>query len=187
MDADIKLLEDRVAGLRLRVGQLKATERIMLQAHGLETQITKAKQEAPAIEADIQTLKEQLAELTGQQQRIINQALNEFALRMEQALPAGKPSIRIENDKVALGWLIRDAVVPFQALSGGERVFFDIALAHAFGADIIAKEVAELDPARLEVALQKLTSIPCQTILSTCHEPKSIPAGWTIVRVGAEK
>lgn len=183
MDADIKLLEDRAAGLRQRIGQLKATERIMLQAHGLEAQITKARQEAPAIEADIQALKEQLAELTGQQQGIINQALHEFALRMEQALPAGKPSIKIENDKVELGWLIRDAVVPFQALSGGERVSFDIALAHAFGADIIAKEVAELDPARLDVLLTKLQDIPAQVVVVTCHPPTETPEGWIVCKL----
>src|SRR5512143_1045613 len=92
---DIKLLKDRVEALRRRVGQLKQTERIMLQAHGLETQLQKASQESPAIETDIQAIKEELADLSGQQEGIINRALNEFVLRMQKCLPHGMPSIKI--------------------------------------------------------------------------------------------
>ncbi len=177
---DIKLLEDRVEALRLRLGQLKGSERIMLQAHGLEAQIARAVAEAPGIEADIQAYKEELQELVATRDKIVNESLEAFAERMQAALPHGTPRVSIVDEKIEIGWEIDGCLRPFKALSGGERVSFDIALAHAFEAGLIIKEAAELDCERLESALDKLRKITAQVILTTWAAPKKVPEGWTL-------
>jgi DNA repair exonuclease SbcCD ATPase subunit len=76
--------------------------------------------------------------------------------------------------------MIKNSVIPFKALSGGERVSFDIALANAFGADLIIKEVAELDQGRLALVLERLKDIDAQVVVATCHTPSEIPKEWSV-------
>ena len=178
---DIKLLQDRVQGLTQRIGQLRASEAIMLQAQGFDRQIVKARKEIATIGADIQAAKEELGELQVKQAEIISAAAESFCSRITEALPHGQAVLEIQSDHVLLGWSIDGGVRPFKSLSGGERVSCELALARALGADTLIKEVAELDHENLAGILDKLGALDVQAILVTCHAPPEVPKSWTVV------
>jgi DNA repair exonuclease SbcCD ATPase subunit len=180
---DAQLLQDQIAGLKQRLVQLKATERIMLQAHALEAQIGIAKKELNGYQAEIEPLKVELADLQEKRGGIVNAAMVEFSGRMEKALPEGQPAISVNDNSMEIGWMIDGKSRPYRALSGGEKVSFDVALAHAMNADIIIKESAELDSKRLEMTLRVLRELPEQIVIVSCHKPETIPEGWTVCQL----
>jgi hypothetical protein len=175
------ILTQQIIGLTARIAQLRATERILLEAVGLEKQVAKEKGIMPDLDANILSAKETLSELHGNQARLIETAFAGFGARMNNALPEGEVYFEFVDDKVELGWKIKDSRRPFKALSGGERVAFDMALAHALDAGLIVKECAELDKQRLGLVLEKFSEIPAQTIVVTCHAPDQIPTGWETI------
>ena len=177
----MEMLQQQIEGLTKRLAQLKQTERIMLEAKGLEKQIAREKKALATIDEELQSEKEALAELQDRQAEIVKSATAEFLARMNTALPEGEVHFEIEDDKVNLGWKISGKVRPFRALSGGERVAFDMALAYALGAGVIVKECAELDEHRLGLVLEKLKDVPMQTVVITCHQPKVYPAEWEMI------
>lgn len=167
----VKMMEERLGGLNQRLVQLRATERIFLQAQALEAQMGTAQAELDGYQKDLEPVKAELAELIKQRADVVNTAIVEFAQRMEEALPEGKASIRVtEENKVVIGWFVNGTLRPYRALSGGERVSFDMALCHAIGAELIIKEAAELDDKRIELTLAQLAKLPEQVFLVTCHQ-----------------
>lgn len=175
-----ELIKQQIDGLNLRIGQLKATEKIFLQASGLEAQAVKARQQSETLAAGIETIKAELGELQLKQSTMTSQALTGFLERMNAALPTGMAYFMLGENTVDIGWIIDGVKRPLQALSGGERVAFDVALAHALGAGILVKEVAELDHDRLAMVMERMMTIEPQVVLVTCHAPEVIPEGWTV-------
>lgn len=178
-----EILNDQINGLVARLAQLRQTERIMLEAVGLEKQVAKEKANQPDIDARIQGAKEELSEVQAEQARIVNEAFGAFTVKMDEALPEGNVTCNLTEDKVEIGWNIGGALRPFRALSGGERIAFDMALAYALGAGVIVKEVAELDDRRLALVLEKFGELTTQVIIVTCHAPAEVPPPWSVIHV----
>jgi hypothetical protein len=179
---DITIIEDQVHGLRQRIDGLKATEKLFLQASGLETQAAEARQQGEGHRVRVDGIKKELDELLVQQGELTQAAIGGFLARMNSALPEGSAYIEIGEKACAIGWEVGGVKRPLHALSGGERVAFDAALSYALGADILVKEVAELDSSRLAAVMGKYLELAPQVILVTCHAPATIPAGWTAWR-----
>lgn len=178
---EVRLLEDQIQGLRTRLAGLKQTEKMFLQASGIEGQVAQARKQAEGLAGKIADIKANYDALILKQGAMTQKALDGFLAAMNAALPEGEAYVEIGEKSVAMGWSIDGVKRPLQALSGGERVAFDIALANALGATILIKEVAELDDQRLQLVLEKLGALPQQVILVTCHTPVVMPDGWSTV------
>lgn len=180
----MELMKQQIDGLTARLAQLKKEEQLFLQASGLEKQAVKARQEGEKLADNVELIKKCLDAMVTSLSELTGQALAGFLSRMDEALPEGQAYIRVLEKGVSIGWTISGADRPIQALSGGERVAFDTALAHALGAGILIKEVAELDPGRLGLVMEKLCGVDSQVILVTCHPPETVDAKWTVVATG---
>lgn len=178
----MNIIQQQIDGLTLRLSQLKATEKMFLQASGLETQAAVARQESEKMSSEVDAIKAELTELQSRQSAMTAQAMTGFMSRMDAALPAGMAYIVPGEKSVDIGWVIDGIKRPLQALSGGERVAFDVALAHALGAGILVKEVAELDRDRLKLVMDKMLQVAPQVVLVTCHAPEVVPEGWVVCR-----
>jgi len=176
----MELIKQQIDGLTLRLAQLKATEKMFLQASGLEVQAANARKEAEGLQAEAETIKNELADKQQELAAKTSKALSGFLERMDAALPEGQAYFILGEKSVDIGWVINGVKRPLQALSGGERVAFDVALAHALGAGILVKEVAELDQDRLHLVMEKMLSIEPQVVLVTCHAPEVVRAEWTV-------
>ena len=177
----IDLMKQNVDGLTASLAEFKKKEQLFLQASGLEKQAAKARKQGEEMVERMEKTRDAIQSMSAMQTELTGQALASFLHRMDEALPEGNAYIRLGEKSVAIGWTIDGVERPIQALSGGERVAFDTALAHALGAGILIKEVAELDPARLELTMARLQVLEPQVILVTCHPPATVDANWTVV------
>jgi DNA repair exonuclease SbcCD ATPase subunit len=177
----MELMKQQIEGLSASLTQLKKNEQLFLQASGLEKQAAKARQDGEKLVERVDLIKKCHDALVEKQTELTGQALAGFLYRMDEALPEGNAYIRLAEKSVAIGWAIGGVERPIQALSGGERVAFDTALAHALGAGILIKEVAELDNVRLELTMARLQVLDPQVILVTCHPPQTVDKNWTVV------
>jgi DNA repair exonuclease SbcCD ATPase subunit len=178
----MEIMKNRIEGLTARLEQLKKEEQLFLQASGLEKQAAKARKQGEEMTERFEKTRDAIQSMSAMQSEMTGQALAGFLNRMDEALPEGNAYIRIaDKPGVAIGWTIGGIERPLQALSGGERVAFDTALAHALGAGILIKEVAELDNARLELTMARLQVLEPQVILVTCHPEGVNITGWTVV------
>jgi len=80
-------------------------------------------------------------------------------------------------------------LVPYNGLSGGEKVFFDGALASALlkdgGQKILVLEGGELDDSNLVATLEKiiLAHPDAQVIVNTWYNPHEVPEGWKVIQL----
>lgn len=183
----MELMKQQIDGLTARLEQLRKEEQLFLQASGLEKQAAKARKQGEEMAERFEKIRDSIQSMSAMQTELTGQALAGFLHRMDEALPEGNAYIRLGEKSVSIGWAIEGIERPIQALSGGERVAFDTALTHALGAGILIKEVAELDPARLELTMARLQVLEPQVILITCHKPATITTAWTIIETGGVK
>lgn len=181
----IKETQDRITGLKSKLGQLRQTERIMLEAAGVQKQIASEGKKADDLRAELETAKAKHQAAKDEHARILSEATSGFMARLDEQLPEGKAFLDMSDGSVTLGWIINGVPRPFRSLSGGERIAFDMALAYALGAGLIIKELAELDALRLGSVLERfmgLMALNTQVICISCHEPDSIPKGYSVLR-----
>ena len=177
----MELMKQQIAGLTASLEQFKKEEQLFLQASGLEKQAAKARKQGEEMTERFEKTRDAIQSMSAMQTELTGQALAGFLNRMDEALPEGNAYIRMAEKSVSIGWTIGGIERPIQALSGGERVAFDTALAHALGAGILIKEVAELDNTRLELTMARLQVLESQVILVTCHPPVTVEKFWTVV------
>jgi chromosome segregation ATPase len=192
--SDVAILENQVAGLEQRLRNLRGELALFQKAKGLEeaadSERTKS-EEARKAQAEV---KAELEGLKSQKARAVAKTCGALAEAMGQILSEGQAVMRIEDDgSVFLGQRMPDGrVVPHAGLSGGQRVLFDAALAHALLGKAphrsLILEAAELDPGRLAQALEHMAaSNPgTQIVINSCHAPAEVPAGWSVVEMGAD-
>jgi len=186
---DIEMLTQQVTGLQAKLTELRTGENLFHKAKGLDEEIEKARKDVTKIELDNQTVKEELAELRGQKAAALASTAEALSEKMSLVLPEGKALLEIgEDGSVWIGWELNGVRRPHKGLSGGQRVLFNQALSFAMlgeGEKILIVEAAELDDARLLVALEHLSRLPedVQVVLSTCHVPPLTPTEWSVVEV----
>ncbi len=191
MSADTAILEQQVSGLEARLKTLHGELALYNQAKGLEEVIEAQRAKAAKARKDLTEVKALLEGLKGQKARAVAKTCEALAKTMGQILPEGEPVMRIEDDgSVFLGQKMPDGrTTPHAGLSGGQRVLFDAALAHALLGDakhrVLILEAAELDEAHLTLALEHMASTNpgTQLLVNTCHEPAEVPDGWDVIRV----
>lgn len=191
MSADTAILEQQVQGLEARLKALRGELALYNQAKGLEEVIETQRAKAATARKDLVEAKAALEGLKNKKAKAVAKTCEALAGVMGQILPEGEAVMRIEDDgAVTLAWKRPDGrTIPHAGLSGGQRVLFDAALAHALLGDarnrVLILEAAELDEAHLTIALEHMaTSNPgTQLVVNSCHEPAEVPEGWDVVRV----
>lgn len=175
------LLKNKIMSTEQRIGQLRATERIFLERATHDGEASRAKLRVEERRAKLETLKARMAEMTAARDAIINQAISDMVVRLEAALPVGQPLVAVESGRVDIGLVVDGVRRPYRALSGGERISFDLAMAAAMGAQLIIKEASELDSERLADTMERLDHASPQVLLVSCHEPffSDRYQGWT--------
>lgn len=186
MIPDTKMHDDRILGLEQSIHDLRGQEALFLKAQGMDEQATKAFQDAEKIKADLDTAKSDLkAKLTARAEALSKTA-EAMARAMGDILPGGKGVFDIDPDgKVLIGWTRCGVTTPYAGLSGGQKVIFDAALAHAMRAEIIIIEAAEMDDQAMARAFKHIVekNPTAQIIVNTCHEVDAVE-GFDVVLIG---
>lgn len=192
MSADTAILEQQVQGLEARLKSLRGELALYNQAKGLDEAAEAERAKADEARKATTEAKALLEGLKSQKAQAVAGTCAKMAGAMSQILPEGAGDMRIEDDgAVTLAWKRPDGTeVPHAGLSGGQRVLFDAALAHALLGDakhrVLILEAAELDDEHLGMALEHMaaTNPGTQLLVNTCHEPAEVPEGWDVVEVG---
>jgi len=177
--SEMELLKNQVSSLEQRLGALRANERLLIERQTLEKEAIESKMRAAEIARDIEALKEEQDKAQAVRDLSINTALTGLAQRLDKLLPEGRSYLEIVDGKLRLGWNLAGTKRVYKALSGGERISFDLAMADAFGANLIIKEASELDGSRLEETMKRFAESPCQVILVSCHDTRTRDSRWT--------
>lgn len=191
MSADTVILEQQIAGLQARLKSLRGELALYNQAKGLDEAAEAERVKAEEARKACGQAKALLEDLKGQKAKAVAKTCTALALAMGKILPEGEAVMRIEDDgAVTLAWKRPDGTeIAHAGLSGGQRVLFDAALAHALLGDaktrVLILEAAELDEAHLTMALEHIaaTNPGTQLLVNTCHAPAEVPGGWDVVCV----
>lgn len=191
MSADTAIIEQQVQGLEARLKTLRGELALFNQAKGLDEAIEAERAKGDDARKAAGEAKAILVGLKSQKARAVAKTCEALVKTMGQILPEGEAVMRIEDDgTVTLAWKRPDGrEIPHAGLSGGQRVLFDAALAHALLGDakhrVLILEAAELDDAHLTMALEHIAAANpgTQIVCNSCHEPAGVPEGWDVVRV----
>lgn len=190
-NSSLQIMEQRVSGMRARLETLRVEERLFQRAAGLRTQQEKDHASVLEMTASLEAEKKTLEDLHAQKAQAMQATATAIARKMEQMLPYGRAVFSVDDDgDVMLGWEIPGhGLVSYGGLSGGQRVLFDGALAHALLRQdrknpIILVEGAELGQ-EIDLLLDSVSraNVGTQIIACTCHELDSVSEGWTAVQV----
>ena len=175
-------LQDLITGLEGKIKGLQTDKEVFIRAQGMDIEAEKLRAEAQKINDAVADLKVQVGELQSGKIKAIAPVVSGMSAAMNAFLATGSATLQIlEDGDFFIGWVNEAGqTVPYAGLSGSEKVMFDAALAKALGATVLCGEVAELDEARLEAVLEKYAASDLQIILSSCHPPKTVPAGWEV-------
>lgn len=189
---DRQLLEQQIAGLNTRLTELRAARDLHIRLQGIEEEAAKVGLELAECEVDHQALKEETADLKARKAEETGKLTGQLTTRMDQILSPGTSIFEISDAGVFIGAKMPGGTrIPYQALSGGQKVIFQQALIYALmgsGPKCLIVEAAELDQLNLDRMLAVLEALPedCQSIVMTCHGPAAFPAkNWQIVEVSS--
>lgn len=180
---DIKLLEDQLSGITAKGKEWRKKEQKFLKAQGLDEEIAKTEKDLIDLESKLPSKKDQLAELIKKKNAAVAKSIKSMAEKMAEVLPEGMSVFEIAEDgSFNIGWDYGDKYRPYEGLSGGEKVQFDLALCHAMDAGLLIMEAAETDNTSLIETMAMLTNVPKQVMISTCH-PVDVPEGWAHIQL----
>jgi chromosome segregation ATPase len=179
------LLQDQIRGLTERLRVLQSQRDVFLKAQGLDEQKEKANLEVVQLKKQVEDEKDALNKLIEKKNRAMMTTIDQMTAKMDALLPRGKAAMKItESGEVLIAWQNEDGVyVPYNGLSGGEKVAFDGALVAALGANVLIIEGAEEDPERLACSLDQYAATDKQIIVNSAHDPARIPQEWGVVRL----
>ena len=187
---DQQLLEQQIAGLQARLVELRAARDLHIRLQGIEEESSKVGLEMAETEVELQSLKEEVADLKARKAEETGKLTGQLTARMDQILATGTSVFEIGDEGVFIGAQAPDGTqIPYQALSGGQKVIFQQALIYALmgeGPKCLIIEAAELDQQNLDRMLAVLEKLPeeCQSIVMSCHGPAAYPArDWHVVEV----
>jgi hypothetical protein len=178
-------LQNRIEGLEGKLRELREAELLLTKVQGLDEQKAANDLQVAEKREKLEKVKESLKGLIDKKTTMVQKTIGQLTDRMAQYLVSGDPVFRINDDgSVFIGLELPDkSVVHYSGLPGGPKVTFDTALAYALGGTLLVQEAAELDIGNLPVALEKYGKLDTQVIVSTCHAPEKVPAGWEVVRL----
>ena len=185
-----QIYKDQIQGLKNSISTLREIERLFVRSSTLQEQEEKARSAGDKLEEKLEETKEKKASLKAQRAEILKSALGPLADAISALLPRGQAVISLD-EKLFIGWQDGERLIPYAGLSGGEKVFYDSALANGLlqglgMQKILVIEAAELDQENFNKTLGAITKAhpDAQIIVSTCHDPGKVPEGWRIFKFG---
>lgn len=183
---DKKLVKDQIAGIKANIKALRGSRDAFIETKGMQEEEERLRAEAIKVREEATFLKNSNKKMQEKKNTIISSSVRPLADKISSLLPEGKAIVIVSEDgDFFIGWQKVPAtyVIPYNALSGGEKVTFDAALAAALKASVVVCEFAELDTTRLTSILDKSWG-DIQTIVLSCHKPSKIPEGWEVINLG---
>jgi len=188
----------RLAGARMRLTELDDICNRVSARDALEGTLDSAKAELAKIEASEEKAKARLRSAEIAVADILDTTQETLRDRSSSVLPTGTLVLKMDGTSALIGWSRDGITVHRHALSGGEKVIFDAALAYSLAPQgLLILEAAEVDTwefpreaqdlARTSLGdlLVHLAKLDAQIILLTCHPfvVRNIltPTPWRIV------
>ncbi len=183
---DLVMMKDQLAGLETRGKELADEKDLFVKAQGLDEEVAKAQQEVEAQKKRLTGLKATKKHLKNQKREAVEPTAKALAEKIGEVLPVGVAMFEAGESGVFIGWDGPNGKVPYDGLSGGQKVTFDAALCHALDAKLLVVEAAELDTENMRLTLEKLAEFPGQVIVNTCHPipKKDIPKKFKVTMIG---
>ena len=188
---DVKIIEDQIEGLIEKGKEFRKQERILLKSSGIIESIERARKDISDQEALVASKKEDLADLKAKKADAVRNTLISMQDKITELLPEGEGIVHLEdNGSFVIGWLLPNKpLVPYEGLSGGQKVIFGQALGNALLGDAKEKmliyEGGEVDNKNLAALLKQIgeKKDDTQVIVNTWAKPKSIPKGWNLIEL----
>ena len=181
----MKELQDLITGLESKLKALQADKEIFIRAQGMDIEAEKLRAEGQRTADEVADLKVQVSEKQSGKLKAIAPVVSGMSAAMDSFLAVGSAVLSLEDGTFFIGWVNEAGqTVPYAGLSGGEKVSFDAALAKALGATVLCVEAAESDEMNLQALLEKYEASDIeQVVVSTCHGPATVPAGWEVTQL----
>ena len=188
---ETELIEQQIEGLIEKGKGLRENEKVFLKNAGLVESIEKYKQEIITLQSDIETKKEELSELKAQKADAVRDTLIAMQDKITELLPEGEGIVHLEDDgSFIIGWMLPNKpLVPYEGLSGGQKVVFGQALGNALLGNAKEKmliyEGGEVDEKNLAALLKQIggKKDDTQVIINTWAKPKAVPKGWNLIEL----
>ena len=187
MDKQI-LLQQR-DGLKKAIGDSREAERVHIKANTLAEQIEKARVDRDPLDKRIAEIKDEKVNLKTEKTLSLSGTAGKLQNEITKLLPDGEAILRIDEEGLFIGLKRAAGVTPYLSLSGGEKAFYDAALANALLGNspnkIIIGEMAEVDADKMSTFLKEITEVhpDVQFVFNSCHAPKEIPEGWKVTEL----
>jgi len=184
-----QIIEEQIEALINKGKGLRESERIFLKASGITESIEQYRVEIANTEATIESKKEDLAELKAMKSDAVKDTLISIQDKITELLPEGDGVVHINDDgSFIIGWMLPNkSPVPYEGLSGGQKVIFGRALTNALMGNaknkILVYEAAEVDPPNLQLMLERIvanTDNNTQVIVNTWLKT-DVPKGWNLI------
>jgi hypothetical protein len=181
-------IQNLITGLKTSLSELREREKLFIKSQTLQEQADKARTACDKLEDSLEVVKKTKADLKERRTGILRDALKPLEDAVTSLLPRGNAVLSLE-DSLFIGWKDGERLVPYNGLSGGEKVFFDGALASALlkdgGQKILVLEGGELDDSNLTATLEKIIEAhpEAQVIMNTCHAPAVVSKDWKVIQL----
>jgi hypothetical protein len=176
-------IQNLITGLKASLVELREREKIFIKSQTLQEQVEKARTAGDKLSDTLEAVKKTKSDAKQKRADILKSALDSLAKDITFLLPKGEAILSLD-EKLFLGWKDGERLVPYQGLSGGEKVFFDGALASALlqggGQKILIYEMAEMDQENMKTTLQIISNShpDIQIIANSWVDPGDVPPPW---------
>jgi hypothetical protein len=183
---DKQILNQQRDGLKASIKADREAKDIHIKANTLAEQIEKARVDRDPLEKRLAEIKDEKTKLKTEKTLSLSDTAGKLQAEITKLLPNGESVLRIDEDGIFIGFKREKGITPYLSLSGGEKAFYDAALANALLGDspnkIIIGELAECDADKMSTLLKEITEIhpDVQFVFNSCHAPKEIPNDWNV-------
>jgi DNA repair exonuclease SbcCD ATPase subunit len=184
---DAEVLE----GLQSRRLELDAKIRELAKFETIDAEVEKARIALSEVDAKEEKAKAALEAVIAKQQSVVASFTHILADRSTAILPTGRLDMEDDGKNIEIVWVRDDKRTRRDTLSGGEQATFDAAMGYALAPKaLVIIEAAEVDTwagrDSLSVLLAHLEKAPCDLLVMTCHDAKTVPEGWSTVTLGVD-
>jgi len=187
---ELDMMTTQVGALKQAIHDERAKRDLFVKASTLDEEIQKISSDTEELREQLKDAKAKHADAIRRRDEAVRTSLGAMERRIQKMLPFGEAALNLTEDgRLVIGWIIGEKSIPYWALSGGQKMIFDPALAFAMlgkaQSKIVIMEGAEMDTRHLTETIQQIAeSRPeAQIICATWHEPDGEVDGWETVKL----
>jgi len=180
-------MNEKLTELQEKLNKYKKYEQDILKKEGIEDILIKAKEEYQQFHEAYQKQKEIIKQIEDKRNKLFFNIITKLSTEMNKYLTRGIASVKIEQGKLRIGWIIDNIYKPYTNLSGGEKVEMNNALIQTLlqptEHDIVFIELAELDINSAQAMLEKIGNQIPQTIVCNWQKLVTLPNHWNLIDI----